>query len=464
MNLKILLYPPNIICYFRLLLLYLYTYTDNYYYILISMSLDMIDGYIARKYNYISKLGEVLDNFIDRLSILISWIHNFTILSNLSNFIYMYSIFAIVLEVFHLINLSNTLTTTKKRKTYNKIILAVRKNGYYNIYGLIRMFAKFCSPIYFRHLNLNILFIDIFIYCGIIIDITIGIIFLYEEYFCTPIMYLKHWLYYKIKNTDRKLLNGKIVLITGGRGSIANELIKQMVENGCKVIFTVRNQEDGDQILKENHNVSYFLLNLQDIDDVYKFINEFKKKHKVLDILINNAATINSKVDLKYNNISNHLTVNYLSNIILIENLIEIMPSNSIIVNITSRMHFQIKDLELKTLKVDCNYAISKLCQVMMTQYYSRLYKNIKIICVHPGVVYNAYYKNKSKYLKYILRDNKDAANAILSTMLLKNLESGKYYYNTNVLYSSNLSYDLSLQEELYDYSKKLIESYTKII
>lgn len=71
MNTKVLFYVPNIVNYFRLLLIIssIYLHGDPFLLVYtISSSIDLIDGTIARSLNQTSKLGACLDMFTDRLT------------------------------------------------------------------------------------------------------------------------------------------------------------------------------------------------------------------------------------------------------------------------------------------------------------------------------------------------------------------------------------------------------------
>lgn len=70
---------PNILCYFRILLVpvFLYVYltvkTDNGRFLaavvlLISSCSDFLDGYIARNYNMVTELGKLIDPIADKLT------------------------------------------------------------------------------------------------------------------------------------------------------------------------------------------------------------------------------------------------------------------------------------------------------------------------------------------------------------------------------------------------------------
>ena len=68
---------PNFLTIIRIILIPVYLYyfiSGNYFFagiiFLLSVSTDFFDGFIARKYNLISKIGRLLDVFADKLTII----------------------------------------------------------------------------------------------------------------------------------------------------------------------------------------------------------------------------------------------------------------------------------------------------------------------------------------------------------------------------------------------------------
>jgi len=71
---QVFIYYPNLIGYLRIILLLIAFYfaTDNYlaflFFYVLSFGLDVVDGYVARKFQQTSRFGAALDIFTDKLS------------------------------------------------------------------------------------------------------------------------------------------------------------------------------------------------------------------------------------------------------------------------------------------------------------------------------------------------------------------------------------------------------------
>ena len=92
-----------------------------------------------------------------------------------------------------------------------------------------------------------------------------------------------------------QLLNGKIIIVTGGAGLIGQEFIKAIIEQGGIGIIADINEEYGKRVKKniesefKTENIDFVKLDITDRESVKNTINYIVKKHKKIDALVNNA-------------------------------------------------------------------------------------------------------------------------------------------------------------------------------
>ena len=89
----------------------------------------------------------------------------------------------------------------------------------------------------------------------------------------------------------------KIVLITGGSRGIGEMIAEGFISNGAKVYITSRKESDiknTAQRLKESYGgvCEPIKCDISSNDGVKELFNEFKKKEKCLDVLVNNAGAV----------------------------------------------------------------------------------------------------------------------------------------------------------------------------
>ena len=91
---------------------------------------------------------------------------------------------------------------------------------------------------------------------------------------------------------------GKTVIVTGANAGIGFETVLALYEAGAQVILACRSLDKGQQALtkikehKGTGTLEVAQLDLESLDSVEQFANDFIKKHNTLDVLINNAGVM----------------------------------------------------------------------------------------------------------------------------------------------------------------------------
>ncbi|MBN2877666.1 MAG: 3-oxoacyl-ACP reductase FabG [Bacilli bacterium] len=80
-------------------------------------------------------------------------------------------------------------------------------------------------------------------------------------------------------------LEGKVAVVTGGAQGIGMEICKAFAKAGAKVIAA-----DMGEMKYEQENVSYFPLNVTDVEGCKKFFDDVVAEFGQIDILVNNAG------------------------------------------------------------------------------------------------------------------------------------------------------------------------------
>ncbi len=126
-------------------------------------------------------------------------------------------------------------------------------------------------------------------------------------------------------------LIGKKVLITGSSGGIGKILSKKFIDNECKIIFTSSNNDRLNDLMNlYGSDHIYYKLDLRNISDHKKSMEQITNENKDLEILINNAGLTNDNLLLRmkeeqWNDVIN---VNLNSNFYIIKSILPNMLKN----------------------------------------------------------------------------------------------------------------------------------------
>jgi uncharacterized oxidoreductase len=85
-------------------------------------------------------------------------------------------------------------------------------------------------------------------------------------------------------------LQNSTILITGGTSGIGLELVKQLTEQGAKIIITGRNMDALNNAWKHFPNITFFQSDVSKPDDIKRLYTEVTQQFPELNIIINNAG------------------------------------------------------------------------------------------------------------------------------------------------------------------------------
>jgi NAD(P)-dependent dehydrogenase (short-subunit alcohol dehydrogenase family) len=142
-------------------------------------------------------------------------------------------------------------------------------------------------------------------------------------------------------------LTGKVVIVTGGNSGLGYESVKALAMKDAEVILASRSLEKGEEarmaILQAvpEGKIQVMQLDLGDLESVRAFTADFKKKHKRLDILLNNAGIMMTPYFKTKDGFEGQFGTNHLGHFALtglLFDLIRITPGSRI-VNVSSGAH-----------------------------------------------------------------------------------------------------------------------------
>ena len=147
----------------------------------------------------------------------------------------------------------------------------------------------------------------------------------------------------------------KICIVTGANSGVGKETVKQLVNLDAHVIMVVRNEIRGKKALEEIKNttgkdsIDLMICDFSSQKSIREFVQNFSKKYKQLDVLINNHGLMNYKRALTEDGFEMTFAVNYLGYFLLTKlllNIIKKSPSSKII-NVSSDAYAYVRKWSL---------------------------------------------------------------------------------------------------------------------
>ena len=199
------------------------------------------------------------------------------------------------------------------------------------------------------------------------------------------------------------LLDGKVIVITGGAGLIGQEFAKAVMSQGGIAVIADIDEERMQYTVKElaqkfpSGKIDAFKLDVTSKDSLQECIDYVNRKYKKIDALINNAYPRNKNYgrhffDVEYDDFVENLGMN-LGGCIIPSQLFSLYfqkQGYGNIINISSiygviAPKFEIYDNTEMTMPVE--YAAIKSGMLHLTKYMAKYFKgkNIRVNAISPG-------------------------------------------------------------------------------
>ncbi len=276
-------------------------------------------------------------------------------------------------------------------------------------------------------------------------------------------------------------MKDKIVIVTGANAGIGKVTTQELAEMGAHVILVCRNEKKGKKTLQEikklskNNNLDLMLCDFSSLKSINNFVKNFKKKHKKIDVLLNNHGAVFLKKTMTEDGIEATFAVNHLGYFSLTLQLLDLVKASdySRIVNVASSSNYKVKKLELddynwerRKYRLLTAYAESKIYNIMFTFLLAEKLKGtgVSANCLHPGYIrtdiglnhfllkpLNPIVKRKAKPLE----EGAETSVYLASSPEVENV-TGKYYHIMKEREPNELAFDKKKQKELWDLSMSL--------
>ena len=229
-----------------------------------------------------------------------------------------------------------------------------------------------------------------------------------------------------------------------------------------------------DEIMRQtgNQNIHVELADLSDMNSIRGLARRLSARHPAIHVLVNNHCALFDEFTLSPDGFEINFALNHLAYFLLTNLLLENLKKNAgRIINVSAHVHTNIEQdfLDRPTSRQSYNpwdaYCEAKLGNILFTYSLARMLEGgaATVNCLHPGVASTFALKNARDIYTRLhgpteyTTPGSDEAAANTSLYLATSPQiqgvSGKYFVNCEAVASSDLSYDMTLQDKLWQRS-----------
>src|SRR5258706_7807796 len=283
--------------------------------------------------------------------------------------------------------------------------------------------------------------------------------------------------------TVNSSMQGKICMVTGANSGIGKATALALAQMGATVVMVCRDRARGEEARSEitttsrNNAVDLLLADLSSQQSIRQLVENFQHHYMQLHVLINNAgAAFPGRRRETVDGLEMTFAVNYLAPFLLTNLLLDVLKASAParIVNVSSDAqasgYIQMDDLQAEKLyKPMRTYPQSKLAVVLFNYELARRLQGTGVTanCLHPGFVATNFGQNGTgpavrllvKLIGSFGASPQEGAKTSIYLASSPEVEgvTGKYFVKSIPKRSASISYDESLQRQLWEQSAKLV-------
>ena len=283
--------------------------------------------------------------------------------------------------------------------------------------------------------------------------------------------------------TVNSSMQGKICMVTGANSGIGKATALALAQMGATVVMVCRDPVKGEEARSEittksgNNAVDLLQADLSSQQSIRQLFENVQQHYTYLHVLINNAGATFPRRRESVDGLEMTFAVNYLAPFLLTNLLLDMFKASAParIVNVSSNSHeagyIKLDNLQSKnpyrSMKV---YGQSKLAVVLFTYELAHRLEGtgVTVNSLHPGFVATHFGQSGAgsafRLLVKLIGSfgTSPQEGAKTSIYLASSPEAegvtGKYFVKSMPRRSASISYDESLQRQLWEQSAKLVQ------